>query len=188
MNIKLTPKQEAFCQAFIQTGNKSAAYRMSYNCSKMKNESINRKAVELFDNVNVTARIKQLQSVVAERNKITIDEIVSSLADMVRFDIAELYDDQGCLKPIHQIPIHARQMISEIETFEEFRGSGSDKKAVGQVQKVKIVRKLDAAEKLMRHLGGYQKDNAQKTSVLVMSNDERKTRLQELRKKLDNGG
>ena len=96
MNIKLTPKQEAFCQAYIQTGKKSAAYRMSYNCSKMKNESINRKAVELFDNGNVTARIEQLQSAVAERNKITIDEIVSSLADMVRFEIAELYDDKGC--------------------------------------------------------------------------------------------
>lgn len=96
MNIKLTPKQEAFCQDYIQTGNKSAAYRMSYNCSKMKNESINRKAFELFENVNVTTRIKQLQSVVAERNKITIDEIVSSLAYMVRFEIAELYDDNGC--------------------------------------------------------------------------------------------
>lgn len=187
MNIKLTPKQEAFCQAFIQTGNKSAAYRMSYNCSKMKDETINNKAYVLSRRDDIRTRIEQLQSVVAERNKITIDEIVSSLADMVRFDIAELYDDKGCLKPIHQIPIHARQMISEIETFEEYLGTGGDKRAVGQVQKVKIVRKLDAAEKLMRHLGGYQKDNAQKTSVLVMSNDERKSRLQELRKKLDNG-
>jgi hypothetical protein len=40
MNIKFTPKQEAFCQAFIQTGNKSAAYCMSYNGSKMKDKRL----------------------------------------------------------------------------------------------------------------------------------------------------
>lgn len=185
MNIKLTPKQEAFCQAFIQTGNKSAAYRMSYNCSKMKMETINNKAYALSEKGDIRARIEQLQQEVAERNKITIDELVQSLADMVRFDIAELYDEDGCLKPLHQMPISARQMISEIDTYEEY--SSEDRSSVGLIKKVKTVKKLDAIEKLMRHLGGYQKDNAQKTSVLVMSPDERKKRLLELRKKQGNG-
>lgn len=181
---ELTPKQEAFCQAYIQTGNKSEAYRMAYNCSKMKPETIHVKANELFNIGKISVRIQQLQSEVSERNKITIDELVQSLSGMVRFDISDLYDEHGVLKSIHELPIHARQMISEIETMEEY---DRNKQYVGRTKKVKLYKKLDAIEKLMRHLGGYQKDNAQKTSVLVMTEQERQTRLKELRKKLKGG-
>ncbi|MGL5649240.1 MAG: terminase small subunit, partial [Clostridium sp.] len=49
---KLTQKQENFCQKFVETGNASEAYRHAYNVSKMKPESVNRKACELMKNVN----------------------------------------------------------------------------------------------------------------------------------------
>ena len=32
----LTPKQEKFCQLYIELGNASEAYRQSYDCSKMQ--------------------------------------------------------------------------------------------------------------------------------------------------------
>ena len=38
--IKLTPKQERFCQVYIETGNASEAYRAAYNAEKMKPESV----------------------------------------------------------------------------------------------------------------------------------------------------
>ena len=59
---KLTPKQEAFCHAYIETGNASEAYRRCYSCGKMKPESINRKAFELLENVKITAMISDLQA------------------------------------------------------------------------------------------------------------------------------
>ncbi|EPZ98572.1 terminase small subunit, partial [Glaesserella parasuis] len=40
----LTPKQEKFCQLYIELGNASEAYRQAYDCSKMSNETINTKA------------------------------------------------------------------------------------------------------------------------------------------------
>lgn len=60
-NIKLTKKQEDFCQAYVDSGNASDAYRESYNCSNMKPATINRKAKELLDDGKITARIEQLQ-------------------------------------------------------------------------------------------------------------------------------
>lgn len=33
----LTPKQEKFCQLYIELGNASEAYRQSYDCSKNDN-------------------------------------------------------------------------------------------------------------------------------------------------------
>ncbi len=47
--MALTTKQEKFCQSYVELGNASEAYRRSYDASRMKTESINRKAKELMD-------------------------------------------------------------------------------------------------------------------------------------------
>lgn len=47
---ELTPKQEAFAQRFVETGNASEAYRQAYNAEAMKAETVHRKAKELMDN------------------------------------------------------------------------------------------------------------------------------------------
>lgn len=65
----LTPKQEGFCRDYIETGNATEAYRRNYDCSKMKAESIGRKAKELYDNVKITARIRELQKELNEESK-----------------------------------------------------------------------------------------------------------------------
>jgi phage terminase small subunit len=183
MNKNLTVKQEAFCQAYIKLGTKSAAYRASYSCENMKDETINTKAYILFKKENVGARIQQLQNELKERNRITIDELVIELANMVRFDIADLYNEDGSLKNIHQMPKAARQMIMQLESFEEFSGFGPDKELIGFTKKVKMIPKLDAIEKLMKHLGGYKLDNEQKTTNIFIG-DERKQRLEALKNKL----
>ena len=38
---KLTPKQENFCLAYLETSNASEAYRRAYDSENMKPESIN---------------------------------------------------------------------------------------------------------------------------------------------------
>lgn len=79
----LTLKQEAFCQAFIRTGDKSAAYREAYNCSKLKDKSIHEMASALSKTVKVASRIKELQDKVAkiadEKFDITCEEMLRHL-------------------------------------------------------------------------------------------------------------
>lgn len=77
----LTQKQEAFCQAYIETGNASEAYRLSYAADKMKPESINRKAKELYDSVKITARIKELQGEIKQRHNVTVDSLIKELEE-----------------------------------------------------------------------------------------------------------
>jgi phage terminase small subunit len=81
MAVDLTPKQEAFCQAYIETGNASEAYRQSYNAGKMKPESVNRKAKELLDNVKITARVAVIQEEHRERHNVTVDSITKELEE-----------------------------------------------------------------------------------------------------------
>lgn len=77
----LTPKQEAFCQAYIETGNASEAYRTAYAADKMKPESVNRKAKELLDNVKIAARVAELQGEIKRRHNVTVDSLLAELEE-----------------------------------------------------------------------------------------------------------
>lgn len=162
MNMaELTPKQESYCQNYIICGNQSAAYRIAFDAEAMNANTVAVEACRLHSDPNITLRIKQLRQEVYERNKVTIDEIVQNLAGMMRFDIADLYDDDGKLLPLRQMPLEARQMISQLDTDELFDFIEGEKVFTGYTKKVRTYSKLDAVEKLMKHLGGYEKNNEQ---------------------------
>jgi len=79
--MKLTVKQEAFCLAYIETGNASEAYRRSYDVQDMKPVSINRKAKELIDNGKITARVAELQQSLVKRHEVTVDSLMLELEE-----------------------------------------------------------------------------------------------------------
>ncbi len=60
-NHGLTKKQEDFCHDYLETGNASEAYRRSYNCGRMKPETIHRNAHALLHNTKIATRIRELQ-------------------------------------------------------------------------------------------------------------------------------
>lgn len=60
--MALTPKQEAFCIKYVETGNASEAYRHAYNAEKMKPETIKVKASELLKSGNVSVTVEKLKS------------------------------------------------------------------------------------------------------------------------------
>lgn len=83
--MALTPKQEAFARAYVETGNASEAYRRSYDAENMKPESIWVKASELLSNGNVAVRVFELQAEARERTLVTVESITKEL-DALRAD------------------------------------------------------------------------------------------------------
>ncbi len=79
--MKLTLKQEKFCQKYVELGNASDAYRESYNAGKMKTATIHRKACEVLQNGNVSARVKELQARVQEKHDITVESLLIELEE-----------------------------------------------------------------------------------------------------------
>lgn len=92
MAKKLTPKQEKFCQTYIETGNASEAYRQAYNTENMKPETVSVKASELLKNGKITVRVEALQSAHQKRHDVTVDSLTVEL-DEAR--IAALKSDQN---------------------------------------------------------------------------------------------
>jgi phage terminase small subunit len=78
---KLTSKQEAFCQAIADGKNQSDAYRLAYNAANMKADTINKKAYELMNDGQITARIQELRSKLQERVLITREDVLQGILD-----------------------------------------------------------------------------------------------------------
>jgi phage terminase small subunit len=77
----LTIKQEKFCQEYVKTGNASEAYRRAYSAGKMTAKSITETAAQLMTNLNVSSRVSELKAKTAERNEITVDDLVAELEE-----------------------------------------------------------------------------------------------------------
>jgi len=78
---KLTPKQEGFCKDYITTGSQTRAYQLNYNVKKMLPASINNKAYELMQNVDITSRVAQLQERVAKKFEVTVESLTRELEE-----------------------------------------------------------------------------------------------------------
>lgn len=78
--LDLTPKQEAFAQAYLETGNASEAYRRAYDVSpESKPNTVEKRACELLKNGKVAGRLAVLQERARKRHDITIDTITEML-------------------------------------------------------------------------------------------------------------
>jgi phage terminase small subunit len=75
----LTPKQEAFCLAYIETSNASEAYRQAYDCQRMKPETVSRNAKALLDNNKIATRLAEIRQPVLERAQITLETHLNDL-------------------------------------------------------------------------------------------------------------
>lgn len=78
----LTPKQERFCHAYIETSNASEAYRQAYAASRMKPATINVKACVLLAGGKVAARVAELRdSIIVKVHGVTVASLLLELEE-----------------------------------------------------------------------------------------------------------
>jgi len=130
-NGGLTPKQEAFCLAYVETGNASEAYRCAYNAAMMKPTSIRVKASELMSDPRLLARVKELRAarqalmderfiglkerVLAEYEKIAFADIRRAVVWLGQLIQEEDNPDGGDVLVIKNIFSNAVRLISSEE-------------------------------------------------------------------------
>ncbi len=82
MADKLTPKQEAFCLAYLKTGNASEAYRQAYDVADMTERTIQKRAGELLKNGAVTGRLTGLQAKEEVKALLSLEEHMEELRNL----------------------------------------------------------------------------------------------------------
>lgn len=77
----LTPKQEAFAQSYVETGNASEAYRRAYEATGMKAETVTKRASELLGRGDVKGRVAELQGEVQQAHGVTVATLIAELEE-----------------------------------------------------------------------------------------------------------
>ena len=121
---KLTPKQEKFCNLYVELGNASEAYRRSYSCKRMKDETINNKAYQLLQRGDIRARVKELQAELKAKSDYKKEDALKSLVDIANANVADFIQ------------------IAEDETTEVEDGGKTINKSTTQVILIKSLDKL----------------------------------------------
>ena len=164
---------------FVNGFNGSKAYQKYYPKAKRPDDSFSK--IQRIP--EVSSYIQTVRKDISDRAKMTIDEAFKLLTSMARFDIAECYDENGAFKSIHDIPKEVRMAIETVET-EEIRIEGL---TVANIKKIKSSNRRANLVEILKVLGGYEKDNLQKTSIeyfMSMSSEDRIARMNQLRSEL----
>lgn len=134
--MSLNEKQKQFCEEFIIDFNGTqAAVRAGYSPN-----TANEQAARLLANVNIQEYIKQLIEKRNERTKITQDEVVANIVEVM----------QRCMQA-KPVTFMGRQVKDEEgNNLWRFDSQGANK----------------ALDMLMKHTGGYNADNQQKQALL----------------------
>lgn len=106
----------------------------------------------LLRNVRVRQAIEVAKEERAHRVQLIADDVVRELMCLAFMDIGDAFDDQGCLKPLIDMPKEIRRAITVIEVSELFAGLGEDRASIGYTKKIKLSDKLRALELLTRHV------------------------------------
>jgi len=114
----LTAREEAFCQKFLELGNKSEAYRQAgYSVARMAPATCNVRATELSQRPRVAARIAELQAAACTRHELTLDRVIEEYeaVGFSRYDeVIEFAAGVRKLRPYAEIPDPARRAIQSV--------------------------------------------------------------------------
>lgn len=165
----LSPRQEAFARAYVETLSGAEAYRMSYNVKPgTKDSSIHVNASKLLADAKVAQRVAELQEAVAKRHDITMDKIVRELA-LLGFsnmkDYIQIASDGSAYVDLSALTRDQAAAIGEVTSEVYMDGAGEDAKAVKRT-KFKLADKRAALVDLGKHLGMFVDRRETKTEVV----------------------
>lgn len=162
-----TDKEEAFIREFPKDNNGTkAAIRAGYSEKSAKNT-----AAKLMAKSAIREEIDKKKMTAAERCGISLDRVLLEYKRLGFFDARKMYDSEGNLKSIHDIDDDTAAAIAGISAEELFEGRGENREHIGTIKHVRIFEKKAALTDLMKHLGGFEKDNAQKLPDSVVMAD-----------------
>lgn len=165
----LTPRQSLFVLEYLKDQNATAAYkRAGYKSSGSAAEV---GASQILRNPKVKDAIEdglaKLRQKVEEETGVTLKRVIEEIAKGAFFDPRKMFHADGSPKQITDLPDAEASALAGLEVLEQFEGAGQDRVFVGYLKKFKLSDRKGYLDMLMKHLGGYEQDNKQKSDPLT---------------------
>lgn len=157
---KLTAKQRRFAEEYnVDSNGTQAAIRAGYS----KNGA-DVQAVNLLGNARVKKEVERLRAAKSERTGVTADMVVEGLLSLAQGNLDDFVRIEGETPHIDFSDATRQKMyqLTEISSTTTSIDAGGDKPITETKVKIKTADKRKAWVDLGKHLGIFEKDNAQK--------------------------
>ena len=166
-DLGLNPRQQAFVVEYLKDRNAVAAYKRAGYAAKPASAEAN--ASRLMAHAKVSEAIKRLEeqrlTAAITATGITLERTLLEIAKGAFFDVRKLFHPDGRPREIPDLDDETAAVIAGLDVLEEYRGTGEEREFVGYVKKYKLADRKGYLDMLMKHLGGYAKDNAATVTV-----------------------
>lgn len=155
----ITPNQKLFCLEWLKDRNGTRAYLAAYKgCKTEAAARVN--ASKLLTKANIKSFLAKRLKKHEKQLDITVDRLKREEGRIAFSDVTALFDGKTTIAPA-DLPKDVRRAISGIKVHETETGEGENK-TVKRTYEYKFWNKGQALERLERHLGMFERDNAQK--------------------------
>lgn len=116
--MKLTIKQEKFCNLYLESGNATEAYRQAYDCGNMKYDTIVKRAGEMLDKGVIRGCLEEKRISLNEKSDIRKQDILEELKAIAFSDIADYVEFDGTtlsIKSLNNLTPYQRKAIESIK-------------------------------------------------------------------------
>lgn len=159
--MELNDKQLRFCEEYVIDLNATqAAIRSGY--------SVDTAAVIGCENLrkpNIQEKIFELQKAISDRNGNLAQRVIDELVKVGFSNIQDYIDNDNAITDLKEIPIEKAAAVSSVKksttTFGEPGNEGTK-----EVVEFKLWDKITALEKLGKHVGIFEADNRQKSTII----------------------
>lgn len=154
--MRITNKQERFCQLVVTGKTYAEAYREAYPVSKKwKDTSVWCESSKLMTNTMVLQRVEELQYETQERNQASLNEVLNEMSNWLRLDPLDLFDENDCIKSMKDLPENARKSIASFEVTELFASINKVRTKIGELKRIKFIDKRAISDQFLRKMGAY---------------------------------
>ena len=154
--LPLVGKQQAFVDEYLIDLNATqAAIRAGYAESNARSQGC-----ENLTKPNIQYAIEQGRIAQQSRTLITADRVLLEVARLAMYDPRKFFSDTGTPLGIHELDDDTAASLAGLDVAVMPEGAG-------HVVKYKLVDKGPNLERLMKHLGLYERDNEQKIDPLT---------------------
>lgn len=161
----LTTKMIRFCEEYLKDLNgANAARRAGY--SKKTANSI---AFENLQKPEIKEKIRELQEELQIQTGVTAKMVVEELSRMAFWSIKDFIASENSINDLSQMDRTKLVPVTGIKIREKYeKDINGDPVKVVEAE-IKMAAKLDALEKLGRHLGVFKEDNEQKKMTIKVT-------------------
>lgn len=145
----MNERHERFVQAYLKDPNATkAAIEAGYSKKTARSQG-----QRLLTNVDIAKRIATAREERADRLQIDADFVLQRLVEEATADLADLYGENGALKPISEWPQVWRQgLVSGIDVEQQYSYVDGDQVPDGVVTKVRLSDRIKRLELIGKHV------------------------------------